>query len=198
MQFSGISKAPVILLVNLLLLFTSSCTNNTRKVEESSRNYLKEGAEVAAIAQRTLVTNLTQAIESGGTSYAIGFCNTRADELMDSLSESFSCSVSRITDRNRNPENIIQSDLDKIIWQSYNSTGSNRDTFLLSGESGFFFRPIKIALPLCLNCHGEPGLEIEKETLAMIDSLYPMDLARNYKTGDLRGLFKVEFTETEN
>jgi hypothetical protein len=198
MQFSGISKVPVILLVNLLLLITWSCTDNSRKAKESSRDYLKEGAEVAALAQRTLVTNLTQAIESGGATYAIGFCNTRADELMDSLSESFSCSVSRITDRNRNPENSIQSDLDTTIWQFYKSTGSSSDTFLVSGESGFFFRPIKIALPLCLNCHGEPGLEIEKETLAIIDSLYPLDLARNYKTGDLRGLFKVEFTETEN
>lgn len=194
MQYSGISIIPLALLVSLLLLFTSSCTDNTKKVEESSREYLKEGAEIAAIAQRTLVSNLSKAIEYGGTSYAVGFCNTRAGELMDSISEASSCKLSRVSDRNRNSGNLIESELDKIVWQFYQSSGSSNDTFLLSGESGFFFRPIKIAMPLCLNCHGVPGLDIEEKTLAMIDSLYPADLARNYKSGDLRGLFKVEFS----
>jgi len=35
-------------------------------------------------------------------------------------------------------------------------------------------------------------------TLAVIDSLYPKDLAKNYQSGDLRGLWKIEFMAANN
>lgn len=55
-----------------------------------------------------------------------------------------------------------------------------------------FFKSI-ILQPMCLNCHGTPGKEIQPSTLSRIQELYPVDQAVNFKDGDLRGLWHIVF-----
>jgi len=48
-----------------------------------------------------------------------------------------------------------------------------------------------ITQPLCLQCHGAPGKEINPETVEVIAQLYPLDRAIGYQTNEVRGLWKV-------
>ena len=56
-----------------------------------------------------------------------------------------------------------------------------------------YYKPIRIALPACLKCHGEPISDIDVATSEKIQNLYPADLATGYKLNDFRGLWKIEF-----
>ena len=59
---------------------------------------------------------------------------------------------------------------------------------LPNGRSGYV-EPILLQ-PLCTACHGE---KISKEVAIIIDEMYPEDQAVGFKTGDLRGVFWVEY-----
>lgn len=56
-----------------------------------------------------------------------------------------------------------------------------------------FIAPIVLGNPLCLQCHGTPGEDIDPETLASIQKFYPNDKATGFKLGDLRGLWRITF-----
>ena len=43
----------------------------------------------------------------------------------------------------------------------------------------------------CLKCHGE---NLDPETAAILDELYPQDKARGYKAGQVRGAFTLKKT----
>ena len=69
------------------------------------------------------------------------------------------------------------------------------DTKIVRSKSAkeiHFFKPILLQ-PLCLNCHGTPGKQIQNSTLAKIQVLYPSDQAFDYKEGDLRGVWHIVF-----
>jgi len=44
-----------------------------------------------------------------------------------------------------------------------------------------------------LQCHGEPGKDIQAENLTLLHQVYPDDKATGYKLGDLRGIWRVRF-----
>jgi hypothetical protein len=56
-----------------------------------------------------------------------------------------------------------------------------------------FYSAIVITNPLCLNCHGTPGLELLPANHAFIRRLYPEDEAIGFRLGDLRGLWRIDF-----
>ena len=179
-------------------MILNSCSTQ-KQSEQNSFNYEKYktlGSEISGLAQKTLVEHLTGAIEEGGTDHAIRFCNLNALGLIDSISSINQCVVSRITDRNRNPSNVIRDLTDKNIWEYYTNSDSEKlsaDTAIELSDNIVYYKPIKIGMPTCLKCHGKPGIDIDQKTLATIDSLYLKDLARNYEAGNLRGLWKIEF-----
>src|SRR5690606_1450056 len=52
-------------------------------------------------------------------------------------------------------------------------------------------RPIRISNGACLNCHGEPGKQIQPADHELIQSLYPEDRATGYQLNDLRGMWSL-------
>jgi len=66
---------------------------------------------------------------------------------------------------------------------------------VVSTEKGHivYYKPITIAMPSCLKCHGSSGKEIDTKTLEIIRKNYPEDQATGYKEGDLRGMWKITF-----
>jgi hypothetical protein len=56
-----------------------------------------------------------------------------------------------------------------------------------------YYKPILVQA-MCLNCHGSVPDQIQPDVLAKIDSLYPGDLARGYRDGQLRGAWHLRFT----
>ncbi len=191
------NKFNLVVALSFLSIWIACSSNETseHKTNQDSA-YVQEGFDVSSAAQAALLQHLTQAIETGGPEYAVQYCNLKASEVMDSISRIHNCTVSRITDRNRNADNALKSDDDKTIWNYFkneNPAQSRRDTLLTDQINHTYYRPIKIGMPACLKCHGKPGIDIDSQTLSRIDSLYPDDLAKNYESGDLRGLWKIQF-----
>jgi hypothetical protein len=181
------------------ILFLASCNPKQRpdtagNNEIDSISFIKHGDSISSVMQQVLLANVMQATKSGGPVYAVTFCNERALPLTDSLSKMYSCQIQRISDKYRNPVNKPAKN-DEAVYLKLKS--SNAAEPLLVAEDGkiVYYRPIKIGMPACLNCHGVEGKEIAIKTLETIRQKYPDDLAIGYKEGDFRGLWKITFPE---
>ena len=84
---------------------------------------------------------------------------------------------------------IIQGYLEKI------SKKESPSPILETVDADFytFYSPIIIQAPLCLNCHGEPGINIKNEDYIAIHLVYPQDSAIGFNMGDLRGMWMLKF-----
>lgn len=98
-------------------------------------------------------------------------------------------SLQRLSDKNRNPKNILFTDMDKSVFEYFKTTA--KDTVVIKNDSIIYYKPIKIMMPTCLKCHGEYE-NIDTPTIKNILLKYPNDKAMNYKEGDLRGLWKIK------
>ncbi len=171
-----------------VLLFSCSTKIN----DETYAKVQKRGSEMTTLTQSVLLSNVVQATQKGGTIYAVEFCNLEASSIVDSLNHANNCVISRISPKNRNQQNNLETDTDEKMWSLF-SQGILNDTLVIENKNLTYYKPIKIMLPACLSCHGEPGVDIETGTHEKIQNLYPGDLATGYKLGDLRGLWKIEF-----
>jgi hypothetical protein len=55
----------------------------------------------------------------------------------------------------------------------------------------WYLRPIAIAGPVCLSCHG-PAEQLRDDVKAALRTFYPNDRATGYQVGDLRGAVSVK------
>lgn len=154
--------------------------------------YIETGNQIATNSQAVLLSNVAAAIQQGGPSYAIEFCNLKASGITDSLSQVQKCTISRISAKNRNPENGLKTETDNLVWRTF-ETGNLTDTLLQNGNKLVYYKVIKTAVPACLKCHGLPVTDIDSLTIARLKKLYPDDKATGYALNDFRGLWKIEF-----
>jgi cytochrome c553 len=140
-----------------------------------------------------LLANVAAAIQQGGPSYAIEFCNLKASGITDSLSQVYQCSISRVSAKNRNPENGLKTETDNLVWGNF-ETGKLTDTLLQTENKLVYYKAIITAMPACLKCHGLPGTDIDSLTIARLKKLYPDDKATGYSLNDFRGLWRIEFS----
>lgn len=181
----------------LVILFFAACNPRQQKTDLSSNTidtaaYLQKGDSISAIVQKVLLANVMQAMKSGGPGYAVTFCNEQAMPLTDSLAKAHNCLIQRVSDKYRNPTNKLTAQ-DQEVWTKIASTATANT--LSGSENGqvVFYKPIKIAMPACLTCHGTAGKEMDPKTFEIIKQKYPDDLATGYKEGDLRGMWKITF-----
>ncbi|MDO9255724.1 MAG: DUF3365 domain-containing protein [Bacteroidales bacterium] len=187
----------IIALSILLILFFTSCNNRQQKAPDTGKvtdtaDILKQGDTITARVQKLLLANVMIAMKAGGPGNAVTFCNVHAMPLTDSLAGDYNCRIQRISDKYRNPANK-PSATDKEV--SAKMISSNVMNPVVISENGrmVYYKPIKIAMPACLKCHGSPGKEVDTKTLEIIRQKYPNDLATGYKEGDFRGLWKITF-----
>jgi len=181
-------KSYVYILV--VLFFVYSCNSGIDRTTYAE--YQKKGNEISALAQSTLLANVGKAIQTGGPEYAVEYCNLNASAIIDSINRTNNCSISRVTEKYRNPLNKINGKTENVLWTMYQE-GMTNDTLLEIENHLVYYKPIKIALPACLKCHGQPVNDINKETSKKLKVLYPNDLAQGYRMNELRGLWKIEF-----
>jgi hypothetical protein len=157
-------------------------------------NYQKLGDSLSLQAQQTLIKNLLGAIQKGGSDYAVAFCNEKAMPLTDSLSTKYQVEIQRISAKNRNPKNVA-SLFDKKILALFASTAvpSLKDTLIDTPKGYVYYKPIKIGMPTCLQCHGKPEVDINEATASTIRKKYRFDKATGYSMGELRGAWKLMF-----
>jgi hypothetical protein len=185
---------------SLLFLAILTCCGNLQEKKplppELQSQYIAKGQTIVTRSFQSLTSELQIALQNGGVQNAIGYCHLRAAAIIDSLSEMNDIKISRVSDRNRNPNNEA-TELDQLILKEYNdqlASGRPLQPHLeVDRGDTIYYSPIVIQTPMCLICHGEPGATIQNLDYDFIRSKYPDDRATGYKLNDLRGLWKVEF-----
>lgn len=186
------------------LLFLAACgsaeqKSNTQKALEAApqnadAEYIMQGNAIADAAQQQLLKTLSKALADKGAAEAVGFCSLQALPLLDSLSKSKNVQIGRISDRYRNPADAPKG-IDNEVLNAYKAAAAARQpleaTVRHSGQEVYFYRPIMIAMPGCLQCHGNADKDISPEVAAALKSRYPDDLATGYALGELRGAWKL-------
>lgn len=153
------------------------------------------GEEISKEAQEQLMGNLQVAIAEKGTFGALGFCNVEALPIIKEMGDKYGISIRRVSNDFRNPIDR-PSEIEKPLLDAYEynvETGIENRSNIQAMENGdlLFTKAIIISGGMCLNCHGEPGKDIDEETLSKINQLYPEDKARGHQIGDLRGIWSI-------
>ncbi len=185
-----IQMKPNFFLITVIVILFFSCKP---KIDNATYTELtQKGNEITNLAQSVLLANVGKAMQTGGPDYAVEFCNLKASSIIDSLNRANNCEISRVSAKNRNPENNLKTAADKNLWVIFEN-GLVNDTLLRENKKLVYYKPIKTAMPACLKCHGVPGSDIDEATSEKLLSLYPNDLATGYHLNDFRGLWKIEF-----
>ena len=175
-----------------LVVFLVSC--QTKINSETYSNYQEKGNQISNVAQATLLVNVGKAIQEGGPEYAVEFCNLKASSIIDSLNRANNCNISRVSEKNRNPGNMLKTPSEKELWKIF-QTSNKQDTLLQNNKKLVYYKRINMALPACLKCHGSTESDINPATKTKLQDLYPNDLATGYQLNDFRGLWKIEFRQ---
>ena len=161
-------------------------TSNNQLVEVSSDSLNSFATET----KKLLMKNVGEQMQKGGPESALAFCNIEAMPLTNSMSEKHGLVISRVSDKNRNPKNVANVEELKLIEQYKKQ--------LLAGEilkptrtKTHYYEPL-VTNVMCLQCHGEPGINVQPKVAAKIAELYPNDLALGYKENEVRGLISIK------
>lgn len=199
-----------LLFINLFIfaLIFSACQQKEKKSELSFD--IKELQVVGDSLSNALLIRLkgelVKAIKDSGIVSAIRVCNTKALPLTDEVSRltEYSVKIKRTSSRYRNPQNTPDKDeeaalqyFEKLYMDGKPLPEKYLQTLERDGGAYYkYYKPLQVD-GLCLNCHGDPQ-QMNPEVIAIIDELYPEDLARGYRVGDFRGLVSITFDKPES
>lgn len=187
----------------ILLSYMAGCTNKRTTMDNADAQYfLALGDSIASQAQMVLLANVSGAIAREGVAGAFNYCSEKAITLTDSLAQLYGASLQRLSDRNRNPDNSLQTSQDRESWEKIKALMSDEKSekkHFINQENNqlFYFKAIPIGMDACLKCHGEPGREIDESTWALLEEKYPEDKATGYLLGQLRGMWKIKLADFE-
>jgi len=141
--------------------------------------------------QSALKGELMAGMKAGGPVGALDICKMEAPKIAAAHAHS-GWSIKRVSDRNRNPQNLpdsIEADiLDRFIEGKATPAAFGR--WVRPDSLYQYYAPI-VTGKLCLNCHGDAA-SLASGVPEKLKELYPDDRAVGYKEGDIRGLFVVE------
>ncbi len=165
-------------------------------VLESADNQLLAAASGALIQKfgKQLKSELMSAMNEGGPINAINVCQVKAPEIARASVDDH-WNIKRVSDRNRNPDNLANESETAILTAFADTTGNTPEFSFewvegVNGKTYRYYKPIYLA-PLCVKCHGTAD-EIDPQVMTAIKDKYPNDRATGYAPGDLRGMFVVE------
>ena len=154
------------------------------------------GRKVADSAQASLIQELLHAIEAGGITNAIDYCNVNALPLLKSVSEDFDVEIRRASNRWRNPQDQPnEAEMPLLEAYEYNMENDielSDNVQKIGADYILYTKPIVIGNGLCLNCHGIENTQVQAETLKALQEKYPNDNALNHDMGDLRGMWSIK------
>ncbi len=177
---------------------SSSSTKLTQNNDALGQSELPDkGKEIAGRINATLINALSSAIDENGYEGAIEFCSLNAIPITDSISLMDGVKIQRISHKPRNNANAANETelelIDRYKNVSGNETSKKQPSVILENDKNIFYAPIYIASPLCLNCHGKVGSDIQQEVYESIQRKYPNDKATGFEMNELRGLLKILF-----
>jgi hypothetical protein len=167
---------------------------------EVPASYTQKGKEIASATFLALSTTLKAALEEGGVPGAVGYCQTQALPIVDSMATFHGVNIRRTTLKVRNPADA-PTDRERAVLQQYQETVDSGTppgpiTEWLGETEIAFYAPI-MTNDFCLQCHGVPGETLTLENQQHIQQLYPNDEAIGYQAGELRGMWSITLPVTE-
>jgi hypothetical protein len=172
--------------------------------QQASETALREQARAAADALlQRLVGRLNQEYQQGGAGRGVQVCAQVAQTLTREVAREQGVQMRRVLLKNRNPRNAPDAWERQILqrWerdlQAGKPIGEVGEWRTQQGQRVYrYMRPIMLAMPLCLECHGDPQ-NIKPEVRRLIRQNYPNDKATGYKLGDLRSAFSITIAPKE-
>ncbi len=168
-----------------------------KKISEAeiAKKALQIGHEISGKTQKVLGETLKKSVQNDGFEAAIRFCNLNAYPLVDSLKELYHADIRRVTFKFRNPLDKPDS-IETVVLNAYeyvkNDTSALKENIQDIGKDTVLYtRPIIVQNGLCLICHGKPETGFTDKYARVLDELYPIDHARGYNLGDLRGMWSI-------
>jgi hypothetical protein len=139
-----------------------------------------------------LMDALTHGLEDGPEA-ASEVCQLLAPEIAQETG-SPDVRVGRTSHRLRNPRNAPSEWMQPLLDGYLGTPGKTEPEVVQLEDGGVgYVEPIYVKR-MCLACHGSA---LSPSVASRIDEHYPRDEARGFKEGELRGLFWVEFRESE-
>lgn len=189
-------------------LGAASCTYRTPEEGEAKadkkentqgeKDYLSIGNDIVAKVGGGLSATLQQKIKDEGIIEALDYCNIHALPITDSLAKANQAVVKRTSLKFRNAANSPTNKEQEILtkWKIDFNKGIKPEAFIQLNNDGTVstFHPIFIG-ELCLKCHGVPGVDIDDDVFAELETRYPKDQATDYNLGDFRGMFVVTMSK---
>ena len=175
-----------ILLTGLMCIVPARANDIAQHVSES-RALVQEFT-------KSLKRELKLGLQAGGPVYAIGVCNINAPTIAASLGNETGWEVGRTSLRIRNPVNspdewerhILETFEERLLSGEKASEMEYYEVVQQNGDQVFRYMKAIPTVELCESCHGGALDQAVKQRLR---ELYPMDHARGYHAGDIRGAF---------
>ncbi len=185
----------IIRFIMIAAVLLSACSTPQKNLsDEEKKAWTHLGDSIAATAQKQLLQKVSAAIAHGGTDYAIAFCEAEALPFTDSIAREGNVLIQRLSDKNRNPANALQTLRDSMAWQKIKTEQTSLVEQDEENGAIYYYKPITIAMPACIQCHGKKE-DILESTQKIIAQKYPNDKAIGYQPGDLRGMWKIRWNE---
>ena len=185
-----------------LALGASACDQGLPEVTPEEGEIVAQIAEpVAGELLRTLVGNLTAALDEGGPAQAMELCSTQAMPLTRMVEAGLEgpISLKRTSFRYRNPDNAPDEG-DEVALLFFEGElldhGQAPPSLVqrVSTDEVRYYRPLFVG-ELCLGCHGDPA-SFDPQLQRVLAERYPEDLATGYEAGAFRGLVRVSMPAT--
>ena len=167
-----------------VILF-SAITSNVTLADDPE---LAQGAELLKPFKQQLKTALQDGMKKGMIE-TISACQIEAPKIAAELSKD-GVKVGRTSHKLRNPDNTAPPWVTPILAEYLaNADSQHPRSISIDAQTTGYVEPIKLK-PMCGTCHGE---RLADNIASKIAALYPDDQATGFKTGDLRGVFWVEY-----
>ena len=187
-----------IILAAMAATLSVACATAPQVSEAEKQALSAEGKKIFMAFGKTLKGHLKGGLKSGGPIKAIEVCNKVAPSVAADLSKKHGVELSRTSLKLRNPDNAPDAWEKSVLMKFEERKAAGEDikkmaySEVVSEDGKQVFRmmaAIPTAKKPCLACHGgklKPGIAKK------LDGLYPEDMARGFKAGDIRGAFTLK------
>jgi hypothetical protein len=141
--------------------------------------------------QDALLSELTDALEEGGPSFAMKSCHIDVVGVTQRIGRAEGIKAGRTSDRLRNPANAPKPWAAPLVAASAGRKVKDVDGYVVDlGDRIGLLRPIAHR-PLCASCHGRSD-KLTPDIQRALRERYPADRAVGFAEGEIRGWFWVE------
>ena len=143
---------------------------------------------------------LKTALAEGGPEAAIGVCRDIAPQITGKISRDNGWRMTRVSSKVRNPLLGMPDEWEQKVLADFQRRAGQGEKYpdmvfseVVEESAARYYRFMKPipTQPLCLTCHGSDE-QLPEGVKAKLASDYPLDRARGYRVGELRGAVSIK------